>query len=55
MDMTELKGKYAVALDFSLADLTNMARDAGANVPPTPAAADPGGSSSFVRAVQALG
>src|SRR4029077_10861669 len=33
VDMTELKGNYEVALDFSLADLINMARAAGVDIP----------------------
>lgn len=66
VDMTGLKGNYEVALDFSLADLMNMARAAGMDVPaaaggaapgtsPAAAASDPGGSSSLFAAVQALG
>ena len=66
VDMTGLKGNYEVALDFSLADLMNMARAAGIEMPavasgpalgtsPAAAASDPGGSSSFFAAVQALG
>ncbi len=66
VDMTGLKGNYEVALDFSLADLMNMARAAGIDVPalaagaapgasPAAAASDPGGSSSLFEAVQALG
>ena len=62
VDMTELKGYYAVSLDFSLADLMAMARAQGMEVPPMPgagapgiAASDPSGSSSLFAAVQALG
>ena len=62
VDMTGLKGNYEVALDFSLADLMNMARAAGIDVPalaggtlPAAAASDPGGSSSLFAAVQELG
>jgi uncharacterized protein (TIGR03435 family) len=63
VDMTELKGYYAVALDFSLADLIAMARAQGMDVPAIPgaggtpgiAASDPSGSSSLFAAVQALG
>jgi uncharacterized protein (TIGR03435 family) len=66
VDMTELKGNYQVALDFSLADLINMVRASGMAVPGSPggggapampaeAASDPGGTSSLVAAVQALG
>jgi uncharacterized protein (TIGR03435 family) len=64
VDMTELKGNYQVALDFSLADLMNMARVAGVAVPaagrgataasPADAASDPGGI-PLLSAVQALG
>jgi uncharacterized protein (TIGR03435 family) len=66
VDMTELKGNYEVTLDFSLADLMNMARAAGVDIPtgvggaapgnsPAAAASDPGGSSSLFEAVQSLG
>ena len=66
VDMTGLKGYYQVSIDFGLADLLNMARAAGFNVPTGPGgpggaaagpadAADPGGSSSITEAVQALG
>jgi uncharacterized protein (TIGR03435 family) len=66
VDMTGLKGNYEVALDFPLADLMNMARAAGIDMPalaggaapgtsPAAAASDPGGSSSLFAAVQALG
>ena len=65
MDMTGLKGYYQVALDFSLADLINMARAQGIDVPagagggsaarPAEAASDPGGASSLFAAVQSLG
>jgi uncharacterized protein (TIGR03435 family) len=34
MDMTGLKGYYQVAIDFSLADLMNMARAQGMDIPP---------------------
>lgn len=65
VDMTELKGNYQVAIDFSLADLMSMARTAGATVPgaagaeaaparPAEAASDPSGS-TLLNAVQALG
>jgi len=65
VDMTELKGNYQVALDFSLADLMNMARVNGVAVPaaagrgatagsPADAASDPGGI-PLLSAVQALG
>jgi uncharacterized protein (TIGR03435 family) len=62
VDMTDLKGYYQVAIDFSLADLLAMARAQGMEVPPIPgagtpgvAASDPSGSSSMFAAVQALG
>jgi uncharacterized protein (TIGR03435 family) len=63
VDMTELKGNYQVALDFSMADLLTMARAAGANIPPeaaarfspADAASDPSGTSSVFIAVKALG
>ena len=66
VDMTGLKGNYEVALDFSLADLMNIARAAGVDIPagvggaapgtsPAAAASDPGGSSSLFEAVQSLG
>jgi uncharacterized protein (TIGR03435 family) len=67
IDMTELKGRYQVALDFSMQELMEMARRNGANIPagagggdggrggtPAEAASDPGSSSLFT-AVQALG
>lgn len=65
VDMTGLKGYYQVAMDFSLADLMNMARAAGMTLPgaqggeaasasPADAASEPGGA-SLVEAVQALG
>lgn len=62
VDMTELKGYYALSLDFSLADLMAMARAQGMDVPAMPgagtpgvAASDPSGSSSLFAAVQGLG
>jgi uncharacterized protein (TIGR03435 family) len=66
VDMTELKGNYQVALDFTLADLMNMVRAAGVALPgaagggaqsnsPADAASEPGGTSSLNKAVQALG
>jgi uncharacterized protein (TIGR03435 family) len=65
VDMTELKGKYDLALDLSLQDLMAVARAQGANVPslpgagadaskPAEAASDPSGGSIFT-AIQALG
>jgi uncharacterized protein (TIGR03435 family) len=71
VDMTNLKGHYEVALDFGLADLLQMARSAGMDIPvgagrgpgpagaaaPSDAASDPGGgtASSVTQAVSALG
>lgn len=61
VDMTGLQGYYQVAIDFGLADLINMVRAAGFDVPPGRAggpadgASDPGGSSSIGEAVNALG
>jgi uncharacterized protein (TIGR03435 family) len=69
VDMTELKGHYQIAIDFALADLMQMARSAGMDIPagagapapapagPAEAASDPGGgtASSITTAVQALG
>ncbi len=61
VDMTGLKGYYQVSIDFGLADLLNMARAAGFDIPPGAGgpgigvASDPGGSSSITEAVQALG
>lgn len=63
VDMTELKGNYAVAIDFSLADLVKMARSLGLAGPggaeagresPADAASEPGATSIYA-AVQALG
>lgn len=65
IDMTDLKGTYEVAIDFSLADLMAMARAQGMDVPGgatgatggagANAAATPGGGTSITDAVQALG
>jgi uncharacterized protein (TIGR03435 family) len=68
VDMTGLTGYYQVTMEFALADLLNMARAAGLDVPfgaggrgpaavgPADAASDPGGSaSSITDAVQKLG
>jgi len=59
IDMTELKGNYVVALDFSLADLMKMAQTAGLAMPMRgggeAVASDPGTSSSIFDAVKALG
>jgi uncharacterized protein (TIGR03435 family) len=65
VDLTELKGKYQVALDMSMDTLMAVARKAGVNVPamappggkasnPADAASDPTGSSLFTS-VQQLG
>jgi uncharacterized protein (TIGR03435 family) len=64
VDMTGLTGKYHVTLDISMQELMNIARAAGAAVPPgegggdasKPAelASDPGGSSLFTT-IQSLG
>jgi uncharacterized protein (TIGR03435 family) len=59
VDMTELKGNYVVAIDFSIADLLRMAQAVGVAIPERPQAAtgiapDPG-SSSVLDAVRALG
>jgi uncharacterized protein (TIGR03435 family) len=63
-DMTELKGNYQVSLEFSLADMMNMARAQGMDVPQMPAApgagagvaaSDPSGGSSLMAAVQSMG
>jgi uncharacterized protein (TIGR03435 family) len=70
VDMTNLKGHYEVALEFGLADLLQMARANGMDIPagagrgagpigasaPSDAASDPGGgASSVTQAVSALG
>ena len=68
VDMTDIKGNYEAALEVSLADLMNMARAAGMDIPagaggrgpggggPADAASDPSGSSSSLTdAVQSLG
>jgi uncharacterized protein (TIGR03435 family) len=71
VDMTDLKGHYEVAIDFSLADLIAMIRASGVDVPgggpgagsPSgaasasggAAASTPGGGTSITDAVQALG
>jgi uncharacterized protein (TIGR03435 family) len=63
-DMTELKGNYQVTLEFSLADMINMARAQGVDVPAIPAApgaapgiaaSDPSGGTSLMSAVQSMG
>ncbi len=69
VDMTGLTGFYEIAMDFSIADLLQMARAAGMDIPAgapgaapggntsaADAASEPGGSSSTVTAaVQAVG
>lgn len=63
VDMTGLKGYYQASIDFSLADLINMMRARGLDIPGGPAAAaptagaaiDPDGKSSLIEAVQSLG
>jgi uncharacterized protein (TIGR03435 family) len=71
MDMTDLKGNYEVAVDFSLADLMVMAREkaremgiSGMGTPGGPVAADstpasgatdPAGRSSLYTSVEKLG
>jgi uncharacterized protein (TIGR03435 family) len=57
VDMTDLKGYYQVSLEISLAQLMEMARSQGMNIP-MPAdgpASDPGGGLSIFESVQALG
>ena len=64
LDMTEMKGKYDVALDLSMEDMMNAARKMGVPVPaaggggdaskPAELASDPGGGSIF-KTIQALG
>ena len=65
-DMTGLTGTYAVALRFSLEDLTGAARakwmtegepvaGAGGGAMPADEATVPGGSSSVLKAVQSMG
>lgn len=66
VDMTGLKGYYEVALDISLADLLNIARASGMDVPNLPAggggsvpagmnASDPSGAEGVLGSVQSLG
>ncbi len=62
LDMTELKGNYEVALEFSLADMMAAARTQGVDVPGAPAggaaaaeASDPGGGTSVSASVEKLG
>jgi uncharacterized protein (TIGR03435 family) len=65
--MSDIKGNYEASLEVSLADLMNMARAAGMDIPGAPqgsanpgsgaaVAADPsGGAASMTEAVQSLG
>jgi uncharacterized protein (TIGR03435 family) len=64
VDMTELKGNYQIAIDFSLADLIANARAQGMSVPGAPGgggaagvegASDPSGTSTVFESVQKLG
>jgi uncharacterized protein (TIGR03435 family) len=66
VDQTELKGKYKMALDISMAEMMAMARSAGAPVPatmpgggegkgPADAASDPSSAGSVFTTVQQLG
>jgi uncharacterized protein (TIGR03435 family) len=71
VDMTDLKGSYEVAIEFSMADMLAMARAAGMDVPAgaggpagggaasaaggAAAASTPGGGTSITDAVAALG
>jgi uncharacterized protein (TIGR03435 family) len=67
IDQTGLKGNYKVALDLALGDMMNVARAAGANLPPgvlgvgpggpggVPAALDPSSGSSIFHSVEQLG
>lgn len=68
VDMTGIKGNYEASLEVSLADLLNMARSAGMDIPGGgPAGGDPGnsgvgvaadpsgGAASMTEAVQSLG
>lgn len=67
IDQTELKGNYQVALDLSMEQLTNIAKNAGVMIPsagaagggdagrgPAEAASDPSGASIFAS-IQQLG
>lgn len=59
VDMTNLKGHYAVALDFSMADLMKIAQsvgvDTGGRGGTAGEASDPSGSTTIYNAVNALG
>jgi uncharacterized protein (TIGR03435 family) len=64
LDMTEMKGKYDVALELTMEDMMNAARKMGVPVPasagpgdaskPAELASDPGGGSIF-KTIQSLG
>lgn len=64
VDMTDLKGNYKVSIEFSLADMLAMVRNAGVDLPAGlgnqsavagVAASDPSSGASFYNAVSALG
>ncbi len=61
VDKTELKGRYSMALEFSLAELQALAARFGAGPAPggasaqAPEAADPGGGASMFKSVEKLG
>jgi len=67
VDMTGLKGNYAVSIELSLADLMSIARSAGfappptqgggaaANAGPAAAASDPSGGASVFQSVEQMG
>jgi uncharacterized protein (TIGR03435 family) len=67
VDMTGLKGNYAVSIELSLADLMSIARSAGIAPPPPPnggaaanagpaaAASDPSGGTSVFQSVEQMG
>ena len=61
-DLTGLTGSYAVAISFSLEDLTGAARSKWIDDPPpagvagpADAASNPGGGLSLIKAVQSMG
>jgi len=69
VDMTELTGKYDVAIDISMAEMMNIARSQGVAVPgmmggapagggegrPADAASDPSAAGTILTSLQALG
>jgi uncharacterized protein (TIGR03435 family) len=67
VDMTGLKGYYAVSIELSIADLMSVARSSGMAPPPPPggsasagagpaaAASDPGGGTSILQSVEQMG